>query len=609
MTGVQTAHMRRTFPKRLAWCLPSAISLLLAAGCQTKSASIEEAQVERYEQRMEAEEPFEPMPELTQLDVHPPVDLVGKIQPAGIDLDTTIWLHLPDPSVAPEVLAKRLDITRYGEDAIRREYEWIYNETKNYIKEIEREKQFRLTLADALGRALAHNYQIRVDGYTPAISTAQVVQAEAAFDTAFFANASRNNTDQPTPSRLLASATDTTIITGGIRKLLATGASVTLSETMVRVDNPGFAFQILNPAWTHAFQAELRQPLMRNFGIDTTRAQINIRKTEGQANVEAFRARVIDVLNRTEQAYWTLVAARRDVVISAEQLAQANKTYEQVKARIDYDAYASLLHRSQATVKQREFDYIDVKNRVRNAEDQLLNLLNDPELPLSAGYEIIPADNPTTVEVVLDRFHAVETALRRRPEINQARYGVDVARLQLGIAKNQALPQLDVVYRMTMNGLGPNSDAGFDQMTAGNFIDQFVGLEFLWSFGERAERAGIRIAALQQSQAVVLYKRALDDVITDCRVALRGLESSFEQIGPSFQGVIASSENLRSLQERQERKSPAELETILGAQTGLAQSRRALLQALLSFNQGIVDVERAKGTLLEYDNVVLAEAP
>ncbi|MBN2560543.1 MAG: TolC family protein [Phycisphaerae bacterium] len=582
--------------------------LVLGAGCQTTESAIDETQVDRYEERMAAE-PFEPAASLSQIDVRPPVALEGHVQAADLELDDTVWLHLPDPSVAPEVLDKRLETTRYGEESIRREYEQIYENTKRDIKQIERPKQFRLMLSDALRRALAHNYEIKVEGYAPAISTAQIVQAEAAFDVAFFANVSRNNTDQPTPSQLMASQTDTTVVSGGIRKLLATGAAVTLTEAMTRVDSPGFAFQTLNPWWGHSFAAELRQPLMRNFGIDLTRSQINIRKNERLANLESFRAKVIEILNRTEEAYWTLVAARRNVVISAELLAQANLTYSQIQARVDYDAYQTLLYRSEATVKQRESEYIDVRNQVRNAEDQLLNLMNDPELPLSAGYEIIPVDNPTTIKVLRDRFHAVETALQRRPEIKQARHGVDIARLQLGIAKNQALPQLDVVWKMTVSGLGANSDRAWDQMTGGNFTDQYVGVEFLWNFGERAERAGIRIATLEQSKAVVTYKRLLDLVITDCGVALRNIETNFEQIGPTYEGVKAASENLRSLQERQERKSPAELDTTLNAQTALAQSRRALLQAIIQYNQGIVDVERAKGTLLEYNNVVLAEEP
>lgn len=552
----------------------------------------------------------QPAPELAAVDRPAPVELTGKpgVSAVDADLDTTIWLHLPDPVMADEVFKKRLETTRFSPN-IKREYERIYEAAIEKIREIARPNQLRIGLADCLRRALANNYQIRLDGYAPAISAAQVVQAEAAFDMAFFANVNRNNTDQPTPSALLASQTDTTIVNGGLTKLLATGAQVSLTQQMTRIDNPGFQFQLLNPSWTQTFVAEIRQPILRNFGIDFNRSQINIRKNEQKINQEAFRARVIETLNNTERAYWTLVGARRDVVVSAELLAEANLTLAQIEARRDFDAYQTLLFRSQAAVKAREFEYIQVKNNVRNAEDQLLNLLNDPELPLSNEYEIIPIDEPTTIEILRDRFYAVQTAIERRPEINQARFAVDNTRLQLGIAKNQALPQLDVIYRMTVNGLGPSADRAFDQQTGGNFIDQYVGMEFLWNFGERAERAGIRIAKLQQSQAVFQYKRSLDDIITDCRVALRNLDTNFEQLGPSHEAVTSSSENLRSLQERQERKSPAELDTILNSQVSLAQARRGLLTALVNYNQGIVDVERAKGTLLEYNNVVLAEEP
>jgi len=90
---------------------------------------------------------------------------------------------------------------------------------------------------------------------------------------------------------------------------------------------------------------------------------------------------------------------------------------------------------------------------------------------------------------------------------------------------------------------------------------------------------------------------------------LRNIETNYEQLDPSYKGVISAAENLRSLQERQETKSPAELDSVLGSQTQLATSRQALLSAMINYNNGIVDVERAKGTLLEYNNVVLAEQP
>src|SRR5262249_38857764 len=152
--------------------------------------------------------------------------------------------------------------------------------------------------AEALRRALAHNYQITVDGFAPAISTAQVVQAEAAFDAAFFFNTNRNNQDLPqpfirkTPLQQRAFENATTIVNGGIRKLLATGATVTLTQQMTRLDNPSVIYKQYYPTWSQNFVSELRQPLLRNFGIDFNRAQINIRKNERAINQESFRARV-----------------------------------------------------------------------------------------------------------------------------------------------------------------------------------------------------------------------------------------------------------------------------------------------------------------------------
>ena len=581
------------------------------SGCAERETRVDEIKVPQVQEHVERR--FEPAPELKPID-EAPVVLANTPAATQPSMDDGIWSQIPDPSYAPEAFDHRLRITRFS-PAIKKEYQTIYEDTKGMIIQIDRPKKFRLGLADALKRSLAHNYQITVDGFAPAISTAQIVQAEAAFDEAFFFNANRDNDDRPqpfikkTPLQQRAFENDTTIVNGGIRKLLATGAQLTFTQQMGRLDAPANIYKQYQPLWSQNFITEVRQPLLRNFGIDYNRAQINIRKNERIINQEAFRARVIDTLNQTERSYWALVGARRNVVIAAELLAESRLTLRQIQARSTFDAYQTLLYRSQAQVKQNEFNYISVKNQVGNAEDQLLNFINDPDLPLSADYELVPIDTPTTTEIVRDRFHEVETSLEYRPEITEARSAVDSTRIQLGIAKNQALPQLNAVWRMTLNGVGDNADRAFDKETGGNFIDQYVGIEFLWNFGERAERAGIRIAALQQSQAVARYKKALDDVITDCRAALRNLETSFSQLSPSYEAVVAASENLRSLQERQERKSPAELDAVFNSQQSLSTARQSLLQAVVGYNQGIVDVERSKGTLLGFNNVVLAEQP
>lgn len=598
-----------------------ACSVVLSAGLG-QATRVEDIKVQTYEKRM-LEQPgggeTVQAPELQRLQEVP----VAYDRPLTTSQPTSpnvVTEQLPDPSQADAWFRSRL--AQFSE-SIQRDYQAIFFGSDDdprtpqpgaakLIQEIERPKRMQLTLEEAVRRALANNYQIRIEGYGPAINTAQIVQAEAAFDMAFFTNLNRTNLDRPRPQPFAFQESQTTIWQTGVRKLLATGATATLTYDFNRTYTylPAQARPTaINPSYTQGLTAELRQPFLRGFGIDFNRAQINIAKNQRSASSERFRRTVITTLNDTERAYWNLVQARRDVVITAELVAQAARTLSQVRSRIDYDAYQTLEANAEAQVAARYAEFIRVKNTVRDAEDILLNLMNDPQYALSGDWEVVPSEIPTIVPVVRDKFHEVEQALQHRPEIKEAQFAVEVARLQLGVAKNQALPRLDVVFRMTAQGLGRNADRAFDQMSGADWVDNFIGLEYLWNFGERAERAGIRAAQMQHSQAIFAYKKAIDDVITDCRTALRQLQTTFDQIRPNVVAVLSSEDNLRSIQEREERKSPEQLNTVLSAQVQLAQNRRALLQAIVTYNQFIKDVERAKGTLLQFDNVTLSEVP
>ncbi|MFO0973251.1 MAG: TolC family protein [Phycisphaerae bacterium] len=602
--------------------MPLVLVVILGAGCDGPHAYVNEIRPPMV-QPIERTGPTTSAPALMSLD-NSSQRIAGAQATTQPSIDEIILLEIPDPSAAEQVYRKRIEMGRGRfSDSLIREAEAVYFGTRggelgdergalSYMREIERPKKVRLSLWEAIRRATANNYSVHAESYGPAISTAQVVQAEAAFDAAFFTNLNGTVQDRPTPSPLVFGRTNATVWQTGVRKLLATGATATLSFELDRSYQKLSAqarSSAINPAYNEIFTAELRQPFLRNFGIDFTRANINIRKNERRIAVERFRRTLMDRLNETERAYWTLAFARRNVVITAELLSQAERTLSQVIARIDYDAYQTLRANSEAAVEARRAEYIQVKNAVLDAEDALLNLLNDAELPLRADVELIPTDVPTAVPIVRDRYHEIETAVFQRPEIKEAQYSIELARLQLGVAKNQALPQLDGIFRITANGLGRNGDKAFDQVAGWDYADGFVGLEFLWNFAERAERAGIRAAKMAESQSVYVLKQTIEAVITDCRTQLRALNTSYESVLPNAAAVESSRENLRSIQEREERKSPEQLNTVLQAQVQLAGNRRNLLQALTQYNQAISAVERAKGTLLDYNNITVGELP
>jgi len=102
-------------------------------------------------------------------------------------------------------------------------------------------------------------------------------------------------------------------------------------------------------------------------------------------------------------------------------------------------------------------------------------------------------------------------------------------------------------------------------------------------------------------------KAQIEQVLFDVNSAIRNLETAQEAIYPARDATLASEKNVQATKERAERKSPSELQTELSGQINLAEARRTLLEALIIYNISIAELERAKGTLLHYNNVVAEE--
>ena len=107
------------------------------------------------------------------------------------DVDPMAW-HVSDPHDAIPFLHRVIDSATRNTD---REFA---RTLLDRFKAIERPTKVRLSLQDAIHRALAYSHAIRVESYRPAISTTTLVEAEAAFDAVYFMNLSNNELDIPT---------------------------------------------------------------------------------------------------------------------------------------------------------------------------------------------------------------------------------------------------------------------------------------------------------------------------------------------------------------------------------------------------------------------------
>ncbi len=475
------------------------------------------------------------------------------------------------------------------------------------LKDIWRPKRVKLSLQDCVSRALANNFRIKTEGYGPAISATDILQAEAAFDAVYFTDFSYEKLNPPTGNPLINGNSDQRTITGGLRKALPTGAIMTGAYSLNRLDSAAAASSMptFDKAFTSSFVAELRQPVLRGFGVDYNRASIDVAKNNQRVAKYKYRETVRDTLLDVEKTYWKLVQSRRNVVIQQTLVQQTEETYEYLKLRENFDVYKVQITRVKSLLGNRMAEYVQVKNSVRDAEDQLKALLNDPELNLGDDIEIIPTDFPTLGPLVMDRIGEVQQALECRSEIHEAKLLIENRRINVAVTKNQALPKCDIVFRYTVNGLSDNPGNAFDQMSTSNYQDYFVGLNFEYPIGNRGPRAAMKKAILERDQSIAGLKQVIENVILEVDVAVRSLQTSYYQVPPSTEAVQASEENLAAIIARKIKLSPEFLDVQLSAQETMANARRGLLAALVNYNISIVQLERAKDTLLRYNNVAI----
>lgn len=514
-----------------------------------------------------------------------------------IDLE---WLkgQIADPEQAVEYLRQEM------EAADKESEKDIRARTIARLVVVNRPRKVRLSVEDALHRALQHNYSIEVESYNPAIRQSAITEAEAAFDAALFSSLTKQIQDRPTGSQLQASNVDLFNWQTGVRKLLPSGMLVESAYT-VRRTSTNLQFQFLNPSWNSTMTFSFRQPLLRGFGLDYNRSAIRVNKNNKAISDLAFHVQVRETLRGVESAYWQLVQARRDVVITARLLEEFVSLYEILRKRIILDALPVQVQASQAQLASTRADFIRVVENVHIAEYRLIQLLNDPELNLADDIEIVPEGLPMIAPVVVDRIGEIQTAIERRPEIKEAELALANSRIAVGQAKNQALPRLDVSFSYDVNGLGTTWDNSFDQLSRHDYVDYTIGVELEVPIGNRSARARQKQANLTELQARVRLKDAIENVILQVNVTVRELATNYALVNPRYESVQAGVAQINSIKQRAERNDFAQTNAELNAHNNLASSRRALLAAMVNYHIGIVNLEAAKGTLLRYYNVAL----
>ncbi|MCL4203112.1 MAG: TolC family protein [Pirellulaceae bacterium] len=389
--------------------------------------------------------------------------------------------------------------------------------------------------------------------------------------------------------------------------------------------NPGDAGQKLPSTWTTSFEVRWDQPLLRGRGTMINRIPIILARINTDISLASFESSVRNMVLDVENTYWDLHRAYRDL-----ETAKIGRDASQVTWKQAYEKELQGTLGKQEEAQARE-QYFNFRARV----EQSLQQLYDREAQIrwlmgiaaSDGRLIRPVDEPTMARVDFE-WNAVRVeTLLRSPELRQKKWLIKQRELELVSAKNQLLPQLDVgaLYRWTGTGdhLFGSADEKFQgagndgegstamsELASGQWQEAALFFNFAMPVGFRSALAGVRNAQLQLAREKAQLEDTELNAIHLLNTAVRRLDANYVLAQTHFNRWSAAEVDVDAAQAKYEIGArDGTLDLVLEAQRRRSQAQFDYYNSLIEYNKAIAEVHFRKGSLLEYNNIELAEGP
>jgi outer membrane protein TolC len=365
--------------------------------------------------------------------------------------------------------------------------------------------------------------------------------------------------------------------------------------------NPGGVDEV-NASWQFTYV----QPLLRNLGRAANRWRILVAQNGVVAGESRYRQQVLETLGAAEKAYWDLHFSLMDLRTARAALQLAKDFLEQNRIKVRVGTLAPIeITQAEAGVADREEAVILAENNVLVAEDALRQIMNVPRDAPLWSRRLLPADMPPLQEVVPAMEAAVAAAAVHRPDLEQARLEVRNREAEMVYRRNQRRWGLDLEGIYGNSGFDPLSfgDA-FEDLRERNQEDWTLRLTLGVPIGNREAKALYRETEALRQQARLELERLEQAARVEVRNAVRTVETNLKRVRAAQVNVRLQREKLAAEQKKFENGMSTSFQ-VLQFQTDLTSAESRENRAVVDYNKSLVDLERAKGTLLEARGMLL----
>ncbi len=478
--------------------------------------------------------------------------------------------------------------------------------------------ELRLSLKEATALALEHNINLEVSRLGLAGSEQGFRATTGVFDFLLNSDAGGSYSEAPATNQLVGAAV---AIQRGRRldlflsKATPTGGSFSIGWTNTRSETNS-TFYFLNPAYDSGLTFSISQSLLRGFGTDVNRAQIEVARRSKDISRVQFEQVVIATVQAVESAYWNLIYAIDNLKVKQHSLKLAQDLLDQTQTRVRIGTSAPIdIVQSEATVASREVDIIVAENQVENAADLLKDLMGF-ENPEDWKSRIVPTDALEATTTLANLDQSIAEALQRRPDLRQMALETEINQINVVSARNAVLPQLNLGLNYGFTGVGgtqtivdPDTGEVIETIPGGwsdaqsqiwnrDYNQWSAGITFSYPLENTTAKANLaqqRFALSASKQNTALAQQR---IIGEVRNAVRGLEASAKAIAAAVKSRELAERNL----DAEEKKFANGMSTafnVVKIQDDLASAQASELQARVFYRQAEAVYKTAVGSMLE----------
>jgi outer membrane protein len=366
-----------------------------------------------------------------------------------------------------------------------------------------------ISLMQTLQQAIANNVQLRRDRVSIDIEDAQLLAARGQFDFAVTSALRFQRSTQPplTAQDIVSGYTNDFGFDLGLQRNLESGGQLRLS-LQNDVFNTNARLSCGSPTgvattctyYNSQFDLLFTHPLLRGFGTEV--AEANIRRNKIQKEV-ALMTRQMDAANTLRDvitAYWELSYATQALAISNSAVDLAREQLRITKAQIDVGRLAPIDRASvERAIGDRLQDVAVAEQVLYGRALDLKRLLGAPVDP--AQPTLAAVDMPTASPHEVDAAAELARALESNPQLRSLKMGLKLNELDIEIAQNTLLPQLNFVGDIGSRGKNPRLPETLAQTAGLDSLTVSAALNFQAPIENRAANGNYRAARLTLEQS------------------------------------------------------------------------------------------------------------